>query len=206
MIEIARGDELGERFRRAIARVLAQGFADDFEYFSKDPEILADAFEHMIILERFFVALVDGEPAAIASVTEGDEECFAPRRREMQRALGGWHGLISYFIVRSQFLGAYEGARPGLAEIGFVTTAPQHQGKGIATALMKHVLQLPYDEFVLRDIKDTNVAALALYRKLGFRESDTRPVRFAERAGFSTYVSMNLRTGGSAAHDARREP
>ncbi|MEV7331676.1 GNAT family N-acetyltransferase [Micromonospora sp. NPDC093244] len=195
MIEIKRGDELGENSRRDIARVLVNGFAEDFEYFSTDPEVLTDAFAHMIILKRFYVALVDGQPAGIASVTEGDQECFAPSRREMQRALGRWHGLFSYVIVRSQFLGAFDGARHGLAEIGFVTTAPQHQGKGVATALMNRVLQLPYDEFVLREIKDTNTPALALYRKLGFRESHTRPMKFAKRAGFSAYVSMSLRTG-----------
>ncbi|MFG1678225.1 GNAT family N-acetyltransferase [Micromonospora sp. NPDC049282] len=193
-IEIKRGDALGQGYRRRITEVLVQGFAEDFEYFSKDPRALADAFEHMIILERFYVALVDGEPAAIASVTEGSQECFEPNRREMQRGLGVLHGLISYFIVRSQFLGAYNGARPGLAEIGFVTTAPQHQGMGVATALMRHLLQLPYDEFVLRDIKDTNAPALGLYRKLGFSESSTRPVKFSARAGFSAYVSMTLKT------------
>ena len=194
MIEIKRSDELGERSRRDITRVLVGGFAEDFAYFSKDPEVLADSFAHMLILERFHVALVDGEPAAIASVTEGDQECFEPDRREMQRALGRWHGLFSYLIVRSQFLGAYEGARPGLAEIGFVTTAPQHQGTGVATALMRQLLRLPYDEFVLREIKDTNAPALGLYRKLGFHESHSRPVKFAKRAGFSAYVSMSLRT------------
>lgn len=194
-IEVVRGDTLGEGYRRRITNVLVQGFAEDFEFFSKDPRVLADVFEHMIILERFFVALVDGEPAAVASVTEGSQECFDPDRREVQRALGGVRGLISYFIVRSQFLGAHDGGRPGLAEIGFVTTAPQHQGKGVATALMKHLLQLPYDEFVLRDIKDTNGPALGLYRKLGFTESRSRRVRFARLAGFSKYLSMTLTTG-----------
>lgn len=193
-IEITRGDALGEGYRRRVAEVLVRGFAEDFEYFSKDPRRLADAFAHMILLPRFYVALADGEPAAIASVTEGDQECFAPDRREMQRALGTLHGLISYQIVRSQFLGANDEARPGLVEIGFVTTTPQHQGKGVATALMRHLLQLPYDEFLLRDIKDTNTAALGLYRKIGFSESSTRPVKFAARAGFSAYVSMTLKT------------
>lgn len=195
MIEIKRGDELGESARRGLTQVLVHGFAEDFSYFSPDPKILTDAFEHMLLLERFHVALVDGHPAALATITEGDQECFAPRRREFQRALGRVHGLTSYLIVRSQFLGTYDGARPGLAEIGFVTTAPQHQGRGVATALMEHLLRLPYDEFVLRDIKDTNAPALALYRKLGFRETRRRPVKFAQRAGFSAYLSLSRRTG-----------
>lgn len=190
-IAVDRADRLGEGYRRRIAKVLVQGFAEDFSFFSRDPEVLADAFAPMLLLERFHVARVDGEPAALASVTVGDQECFAPGRRSMQRTLGALHGLISYHIVHSQFLGAYEGARPGLAEIGFVTTTPRHQGKGVATALMEHLLTLPHDEFVLRDIKDTNQAALGLYQKLGFRESGRRQVRLARRAGFSAYVSMS---------------
>ena len=43
---------------------------------------------------------------------------------------------------------------------------------------------------VLRDIKDTNEAALSVYRRLGFAEYTRRPARFAKRAGFSAYVSM----------------
>jgi ribosomal protein S18 acetylase RimI-like enzyme len=196
MIEVKRGDELGEPYRRGITEVLVRGFAEDFAYFSSDPRILTDAFEHMILLDRFYVAVVDGEPAAIASVTEGTQECFAPRRDRIRKHLGPVHGTMSYLIVRSQFLGAYDGARDGLAEIGFVTTAPRFQGRGVATALMRHLLALPeYEEYVLRDIKDTNVPALGLYTKLGFAESARRPVRFTKRAGFSAYVSMSLAQG-----------
>jgi ribosomal protein S18 acetylase RimI-like enzyme len=193
MIEVKRGDELGESYRRRITDVLVRGFAEDFAYFSRDPHVLTDAFEHMLLLDRFYVALVDGEPAAVASVTEGAQECFAPRRAEIRQHLGLIHGTMSYLIVRSQFLGAYDGARDGLAEIGFVTTAPQFQGRGVATALLRHLLALPeYQEYVLRDIKDTNVPALGLYTKLGFDEFRRRPVRFTKQAGFSAYVSMNL--------------
>jgi ribosomal protein S18 acetylase RimI-like enzyme len=196
MIEVKRGDELGEPYRRGITEVLVRGFAEDFAYFSDDPRILTDAFEHMILLDRFYVAVVDGEPAAIASVTEGAQECFAPRWDRIRQHLGPVHGTMSYLIVRSQFLGAYDGARDGLAEIGFVTTAPRFQGRGVATALMRHLLALrEFEEYVLRDIKDTNAPALGLYTKLGFAESVRRPVRFAKRAGFSAYVSMSLAQG-----------
>ena len=191
-IEVARADELGEEYRHQIAEVLTQGFSEDFAFFSKNSKALADAFAPMLILERFHVALVDGEPAAVAAVTEGEQECFKPDRHELQRVLGPIHGMISYRIIRSQFMGAYDGARDGLTEIAFVTTAPQHQGKGVATALMRRLLELPSNQFVLRDIKDTNTAALALYAKLGFIETQRRRIRFAKRAGFCEYVSMSL--------------
>ncbi|WP_212761554.1 GNAT family N-acetyltransferase [Nocardia uniformis] len=190
---IKRGDQLGESYRRQITGVLVRGFAEDFAFFSTDPEQLTAAFEHMLLMQRFVVALVDGEPAAIASVTSGDQECFAPRLSEFRRHPGFRHGTISYLVVRSQFLGAPDEARDGLAEIAFVATAPAYQGRGVGTALMEHLVALPgYDEFVLRDIKDTNAPALGLYRKFGFTEYRRRPVRFARRAGFNHYLSLRL--------------
>ncbi|WP_221584150.1 GNAT family N-acetyltransferase [Microbacterium sp. G2-8] len=195
MIDIVRGDQLGPAGRRMIVDVLVRGFSEDFSFFSKDPGRLADAFEHMVIPERFFVALVEGEAAAIASVTVGEEECFDPDPRTIRRLLGPVRGVISALVVRSQFLGAHPDARPGLVEIGFVTTAPRFQGRGVATALVRHLIALPGEEFVLREIKNTNAVALGLYEKLGFKVSETRRVRFAKRAGFSEYVSMSLRPG-----------
>ncbi|TDE94940.1 N-acetyltransferase [Occultella glacieicola] len=196
MITVERADVLGEPYRRRIADVWVRGFAEDFAYFSKDPVVLGDAFAHLLLLDRWYVALVDGEPAGLACVAEGDQEVLRPRAAELRRHLGLVHGTITHLILRSQFLGAYDGARPGLLEIGFVTTAPAYQGRGVATALMRHLLALDgYDEFVLRDIKDTNAPALGLYEKLGFTAFGRRAVRGAARAGFSAYVSMRLVRG-----------
>jgi ribosomal protein S18 acetylase RimI-like enzyme len=96
-------------------------------------------------------------------------------------------------VIRSWFMRASDGARPGLAEIGFVATEPAYQGRGVATALLRHLLELPrYSEYLLEDIKDTNAPALGLYAKLGFTVYKRRKVRFARRVGFTELVSMKL--------------
>ena len=64
MVLVERGDELGEAYRRRITEVYVRAFADDFVAFSRDTGKLADAFEHMLLLERFYVALVTGSPPA----------------------------------------------------------------------------------------------------------------------------------------------
>ncbi|NNH72900.1 GNAT family N-acetyltransferase [Nocardia uniformis] len=192
-VVVERGDELGERYRRRITEVYVRSFAADFIAFSRDTGKLADAFEHMLLLDRFYVALVDGEPAGLASLTEGDQTLFAPRWREIRRHLGFARGLLCYLVIRRWFMAASDDARPGLAEIGFVATEPDFRGRGVATALLRHLLAQPgYREYVLEDIKDTNTSALGVYTKLGFTEYKRRKVRFARRAGFTELVSMRL--------------
>lgn len=192
-VRVERGDRLGESYRRRITEVYVRSFTDDFVAFSRDTGKLADAFEHMMVLERFYVALVDDEPAGLASLTEGDEMLFAPRWREIRRHLGLMRGLLCFVVIRRWFMGTSKEARPGRAEIGFVATEPAYQGRGVATALMSFLLAQPgYDEFVLEDIKDTNAPALAVYRKFGFEIYKHRKVRFAQRVGFTELVSMRL--------------
>ncbi|MDN5685203.1 MAG: GNAT family N-acetyltransferase [Brachybacterium sp.] len=191
MIEVRRGDELGERYRPEIAKVLVRGFAEDFSSFSTDSERLAAAFAPLLVLENWRLALVKGAPAAVAFVTEGTQEAFAPRWEPMRRELGLLRGTITHLVVRSQFVGAREGAGlPGLGEIGFVATDPAHRGRGAAKALMQAILEEDFEDFLVLEVKDTNEAALGLYRSVGFEEFRRRPARLAKRAGFHHYVDL----------------
>jgi ribosomal protein S18 acetylase RimI-like enzyme len=193
MVLVKRADQLGEGYRRRVTEVYVRSFAADFVAFSRDTDKLADAFEHMLVLERFYIALVDGQPAGLASLTEGAQTLFAPRWQEIRHHLGLVRGLLTYVVIRHWFMRPSESARPGLGEIGFVATEPAYQRRGVAIALLRHLLADPrYQAYVLEDIKDTNTAALGLYAKLGFTEYKRRKVRFARRAGFSELVSMKL--------------
>lgn len=192
-IVVRRGDELGEGYRRRITEVYVRAFADDFVAFSRDTTRLADAFEHMLLLERFYVALIDGEPVGLASLTEGPQQLFDPRWGEFRRHLGLVRGLLCYTVIRTWFMKPSAAAAPGRGEIGFVATEPEYQGRGVATTLLRHLLALPgLHEYVLEDIKDTNTPALAVYTKLGFTEYTRRAVRGAQRAGFTELLSMKL--------------
>lgn len=127
MTVVKRGDELGEEYRRRITEVYVRSFADDFVAFSSDTGTLADAFEHMLLLEQFYIALLDGEPAGLASLTEGDQTLFAPHWHELRRHLGLVRGLLAYVVIRRWFMRTADEARPGRGEIGFVATEPAYR-------------------------------------------------------------------------------
>ncbi|GAA4023617.1 hypothetical protein GCM10022247_55010 [Allokutzneria multivorans] len=193
MITVTRADTLGEGARRRVTEVFASGFAEDFSFFSKDVGALTDAFAHMLVLDRFHVARVDGEPAAVATLTSGAEQCLAPKWAPLRRHLGLLRGTICYFVVRKHFMAVSTTVPEGAAEIGFVATAPEHQRRGAATALLRQLIATPgFRTFVLEQIKDTNEGALSLYRKLGFSEYRRVPQKHTARAGFTAYVSMRL--------------
>lgn len=192
-IEIVAARDLGEDFRRPIAAVFADAFGPDFSYFAKSTSQLTDTFEHMLVLDLFYVALIGGAPAGITACTDGRQQCVRPDRAQLRRHLGVINGTIADFFFRREFGGTVAEAGGTTASLEFVGTATAHQGKGVATALLTHLLSLPrYDEYLLVDISDINTTALTLYEKLGFVEYKRRKVRHTKRTGINHYISMKL--------------
>lgn len=90
---------------------------------------------------------------------------------ELTRCYGPFYG-----IMRDGRLAAMAGERmlpgPGLAEVSGVCTWPEFRGQGLARRLMLHVMagfRARGDQPYLHTYAD-NATAIALYRKLGFRE------------------------------------
>lgn len=90
---------------------------------------------------------------------------------ELTRCYGPFYG-----IFRDGRLAAMAGERmlpgPGLAEVSGVCTWPEFQGQGFARRLMLHVMagfRRRGDRPFLHTYAD-NAVAIALYRRLGFRE------------------------------------
>ena len=193
MAEVRNAAELGEAYRHRVSEVFCAAFAEDFRWFAKNPALLADAFAHALLLERFWVTLIDGSVAAVASLTADGETCLRHDPAEFRRHLGPIRGRLASMVFRSSFETARQNLGPATAEIGFVGSAPQFRGRGAARTLLQQLIQLPqYQVFVLEEIKDTNVPALGLYRSLGFAEYKRRRVHHSIVSGFHYYVSMKL--------------
>lgn len=76
------------------------------------------------------------------------------------------------------------------AYIECVATSEDARGKGVCTALFKHVMQeLSYREYVL-DVADTNMNAIRLYKKLGFEEFMRKLEKNAKLKGFTARIYM----------------
>ncbi|AOS64811.1 GNAT family N-acetyltransferase [Actinoalloteichus hymeniacidonis] len=192
MIEIKPALELDGPGRRQAVEVFVDAFGDDFVALSKDRKRLADGFEQLLTLDLFYVALLDGTPASITALTDGRQESFRADSTVLRKHFGLLRGTVVGTMFRREFAKA-EPVAPGAASLEFVGTARAHQGKGVAKALLSHLLALPqYKVYVLEEIADTNAPALGLYTRLGFTEYRRRPVKHTRFTGINHYVSMKL--------------
>ncbi|MFD9941288.1 GNAT family N-acetyltransferase [Nonomuraea sp. NPDC059023] len=193
MIDVVCAADLHESYRRSIAEIFVDGFGPDFAFFSTDHGKLTDVLQHTLVLDLFYVALVDDRPAGIAACTNGRQLSFRHDKRELRRHLGFYKGTIAHIVFGREFYKPLPYTRDRLASLEFVATGASYRGMGVATTLLTHLLALPqYDEYVLADIADTNTAALGLYEKLGFREFKREKVNHTKRTGINAYVSMRL--------------
>lgn len=118
------------------------------------------------------------------AVLLGEEHAEAMTALALATKPGPWGELTRHYgsfygIFREGSLAAMSGERmlpaPGLAEVSGVCTWPEFRGQGLARRLMLHVMagfRARGDRPFLHSYAE-NEGAIALYRRLGFRERRT---------------------------------
>jgi ribosomal protein S18 acetylase RimI-like enzyme len=185
-------DKLGFDARGQISRVFAVGFYQWLKYFSKDTDRLARALAHMFDLSKFWVAAEDGKIAAMTACTDGVKPPIHLDKAELRRHLGLIRGSFAYSMLKThlQEHGYPFTLAPRTGSIEFVATAPEFRGKGVAFALIEHVMQAcGCAEYVL-EVADTNAAAVRLYERLGFNEFRRVPEKHPKQSGLNFYVYL----------------
>jgi [ribosomal protein S18]-alanine N-acetyltransferase len=97
-------------------------------------------------------------------------------------------GSVAGFLVSRQTF-AGDGGSPPEREILNVAVASAFRRKGIATLLLRHALAFPAVHFL--EVRESNTAAQALYRKMGFIEIGRRPKYYADPE--ETAIVMQLK-------------
>jgi ribosomal protein S18 acetylase RimI-like enzyme len=191
-MEFVKADQLNFNPRPRMSRIFTEGFYQWLHYFSTDKEQLAQAFEHIFDLSRFFTAVHNNEIAAISACTDGKTPPVQLEKKILRRTLGLIRGSIAYTMLKKHLVEhsyPFE-LSPRTGSIEFVAAAPEYRGQGAAHGLIAHIMNvMPCTEYVL-EVADTNTAAVRLYEKLGFREFKRVQNPAAKNSGFNFFVYM----------------
>jgi ribosomal protein S18 acetylase RimI-like enzyme len=82
--------------------------------------------------------------------------------------------IVGFIVTQEVYRGVEED--PGECEILNLAVVPVARGLGVATALLNHVIR-PGSHYFL-EVRESNLAARNLYKKLGFSEVGSRPAYY----------------------------
>ncbi|MUG47717.1 GNAT family N-acetyltransferase [Paenibacillus woosongensis] len=194
MINVVRADLADSDVRRGISEIFAEGFAQWLVFFSKDPDRIAAAFAHMFVLDQFYVALYRGQVAGMAACTDGASLSVKLDKKELRKYLGYFKGTLAGIFLKKEFERTVH-LSPSTGSIEFVGTAVEFRGQGVASQLIRHILEhTPYETYLIEEVADTNIPAMKLYSKLGFKEYRRKqlPIKIARKIGVNYMVSLKL--------------
>ncbi|NLO42320.1 MAG: GNAT family N-acetyltransferase [Bacteroidales bacterium] len=193
MFEISRADKTEVDAREQISEIFAEGFTQWLGYFSKDENIIAKAFAHMFVLEQFYVAIDGNKIVGMIACTNGYNPSVKLDYAELQKNFGFFKGIIARLFLKKEFEGGIDNSSPQKASIEFVGTSTNYRGKGVATQILKYILDnTSFSEYVIDEVADTNIPAISLYKKLGFMEYKRKSVspKVAKKIGINNFVSL----------------
>lgn len=194
-VKVMLASDLGEDVRKKMSDIFADAFYQWIKYFSDDKEKLSKAFSHMFVLEKFYVAVVNGEIGGISACTNGKVSSVILKTSELRKHLGFIKGSIAGIVLKKEFENhpyPFELA-PNCGSVEFVATHEKYRGNGIATAIINHIIKVnSYSEFVL-EAADTNTPAVRLYEKQGFKEFTRIAHKQSKQSGINYLVYMKYK-------------
>lgn len=129
----------------------------------------------------------------MAACTNGTSLSVKLDKKELRKHLGFFKGSMADIFLKKEFESPFVNPSPGVGSIEFVGTAAEFRGQGVASQMIRHILEnSPYEAYLIEEVADTNIPAIKLYYKLGFEEYKRRqiPVKRAKKIGINYLVSL----------------
>lgn len=190
---VIRADKLDFDVRQQMSGIFADGFTQWLIFFSKDKNIIAKAFAHMFVLDQFYVAVKGNNIAGMVACTDCKTLSVKLSKKELRKYLGFFKGSIAAIVLKKEFERPFINSLPDTSSIEFVGTATEYRGQGVASQIIKHIIEnTNYREYLIEEVADTNAAAMNLYKKLGFVEYRRKPVakKIAEKIGVNNFIAL----------------
>lgn len=195
--DIIRADQTDFDARQQMSIIFAEGFTQWLGYFSKDKNTIAKAFAHMFVLDQFYLAVADGKVAGMVACTDCLKFSVKLNKKELRKHLGFIKGSIAGVVLKKEFESPYENPVPKTGSIEFVGTAVDFRGQGVAAQIINHIIEeATFQTYLIKEVADTNIPAMNLYKKLGFEEYSrvTIPSNKAKKIGINHFVSLKYCT------------
>ncbi len=136
----------------------------------------------------------------IKDVADIEKACFSKPWNEISIAAELKNEFSQFYVAVENgkavgFVGLY--ALTGEADIVRVGVLPQYRNRGIARAVLQKSLE-HIDGDVFLDVRESNEAAIALYRSLGFYDTGIRKNYYSEPEENAVLMKRNAVKGGDA--------
>jgi ribosomal protein S18 acetylase RimI-like enzyme len=177
------------QLQRQITEIIADAYWEQISRLCDDRNKMIAAMLGAYNAEYFHVAF-DGDTAVgVAACCPPGTRAAKVNAEQMRRALGDKLGNIACEIMKTEFDTPHDFG-PDSAYIEFVATAPSAQGRGVASALTKHIIENALYRRLVLEVADTNAAAIKLYRKFGFTEFKRITEQNREEIGLDYRIYM----------------
>lgn len=181
--------EFNRDVSREVAAVFVDGYEKELSSLSNNREKLIEAFQKMICPDVFYFATLEGEIVGIVACSNNQNRALTIDKTILINYFGYVKGTIGYHFMKDEFNKKLS-SQNDAGYIECVATTVNARGKGVATALMRYVLENEvYQRYTLY-VVDTNEGAYRIYTKLGFTEFKRKKESFSKMKDFNHKIYM----------------
>ena len=189
---ICAGEVSSNHIRNEISSIFVDGFYEWIKFFSKNKDVLKKAFAHMFNLDAFYIAIIDERVAGFASISNDRVKNISLNRKQLQQHLGFFMGFFAYKVLRKEF---EDKKYPftitsDMQPIEFVATSSNYQRCGVASKIIQYIFENDSHTSFVLEVADTNSKAVALYKKLGFKEITRIKMKNSKQSGVDNLLYM----------------
>ncbi len=174
--------------RKAASEIFVDAYYKNLSYFSKNKEVLSKAFYKSFLLEHFFGAFINNELVGIFALSDEKERCFKIIKEDFIKNFGLIKGYLAYLGMKNELEHPIKLQKKG-SFVEAVAVRVEKQGHGVGNSMMQYAIE--NNEYLELDVVDTNIGAIKLYEKLGFKIFKEVPEKYFKKAkGFNKRLYM----------------